>query len=109
MPQLESVEIAGVQIVGREVAGMDDVLSPPALAFVAALHREFNPTRESLLRRRVERQAAIDAGHVPDFLAETRQIREAAWTVAPAPPDLQDRRVEITGPVDRKMIINALN
>ena len=73
------------------------------------LVREFDPQREGLLRRRAERQREIDAGKFPDFLPETAHIRQADWSVAPIPRDLQDRRVEITGPTDRKMIINALN
>ena len=85
------------------------VLTPEALAFVVALQREFNPRRKQLLAARVARQTRLDAGERPDFLAATRQIRETPWIVAPIPADLQDRRVEITGPVDRKMIINALN
>ena len=87
----------------------DRVLTPEALAFVVALQREFNPRRKQLLAARITRQQQLDAGVAPDFLAATRQIRETPWTVAPIPADLQDRRVEITGPVDRKMIINALN
>jgi malate synthase len=86
-----------------------DVLTPEALGFVAALHAEFDGERRSLLARRAERQAAFDAGELPDFLTERSSIRAADWQVAPAPPDLTDRRVEITGPVDRKMMINALN
>ncbi len=85
------------------------ILTREALQFVAALQRELNPRREELLRRREERKGRLDAGERPDFLRETREIREADWTVAPIPRDLVDRRVEITGPVDRKMIINALN
>jgi malate synthase len=86
------------------------VLPPDALAFVADLQREFNPTRLELLAARAERQDRIAAGELPDFLLETRAIREDPdWRVAPAPHDLRDRRVEITGPVDRKMVINALN
>jgi malate synthase len=85
------------------------VLSPDALEFVAGLHRTFNPRREELLEARAERQRRITAGELPDFLAETREVRESDWQVAPVPPDLQDRRVEITGPVERKMMINALN
>ena len=85
------------------------VLTPEALAFVADLHRTFNATREARLRGRAERQAEFDAGAVPDFLEDTRTVREAAWTVAPTPDDLQKRWVEITGPVDRKMMINAFN
>ena len=87
----------------------EEILSADALAFVAELHRRFDATRRSLLAARVERQARIDAGELPDFLPETREVRESDWRVAPAPADLQDRRVEITGPVDRKMVINALN
>ena len=85
------------------------VLTPEALEFVAALHRELNPRREELLQKREERKRRLDAGELPDFLPETKQVRESDWTVAPIPRDLLDRRVEITGPVDRKMIINALN
>jgi len=86
-----------------------DVLTPDALEFVSLLHRELNPTRLALLDRRHERQRALDAGERPDFLAETRSVRDGDWRVAQAPADLQDRRCEITGPVDRKMMINALN
>ncbi len=87
----------------------DFLLSDEALAFVALLHKELNPRREELLALREGRKARLDAGELPDFLPETREIRESDWTVAPIPHDLRDRRVEITGPVDRKMIINALN
>jgi malate synthase len=86
-----------------------EVLTPEALAFVASLQREFGAERKRLLDARVARQAELDAGTLPDFLAETQAVRESEWQVAPAPADLQDRRVEITGPVDRKMVINALN
>ncbi len=86
-----------------------EVLTPAALAFVTHLHREFNPRRQQLLAARAERQLRIDAGEMPDFLPETRSVREGDWSVAPVPADLQDRRVEITGPVERKMMINALN
>jgi malate synthase len=79
------------------------------MAFVAKLVRAFGPRRQELLSRRAEGQQAIDAGELPDFLPETREVREGDWRVAPVPADLQDRRVEITGPVDRKMVINALN
>ena len=79
------------------------------LAFLADLHRKFNPSRLRLLKRREERQARFDAGELPDFLPETSQVRDGDWKVAPIPADLLDRRVEITGPVDRKMIVNALN
>src|SRR5918911_1115867 len=79
------------------------------MCFTTRLHREFNPTRQNLLKRRTERQARLEAGEMPDFLPETKEVREGDWKVAPVPKDLQDRRVEITGPVERKMMINALN
>jgi malate synthase len=85
------------------------ILSPEALDFIAALNEKFGARVPALLKAREERQKRIDAGELPDFLPETRSIRESDWTVAPIPKDLQDRRVEITGPTDRKMIINALN
>jgi malate synthase len=85
------------------------VLTPEASAFLTKLAREFEPRRRELLARRLVRQQKIDAGQMPEFLSETAHIREKEWTVAPIPQDLLDRRVEITGPVDRKMIINALN
>jgi malate synthase len=85
------------------------ILSEEALEFVAALARNFEARRKELLRMRVERQAKIDGGALPDFLPETASIRASEWTAAPIPKDLLDRRVEITGPVDRKMVINALN
>jgi malate synthase len=100
---------AGIQVLAPVAPELAPILSPAALTFVAGLHRRFNPRRQELLRLREERQAAIDAGASLDFLPETRQVRDASWQVAPAPDDLQDRRVEITGPCDRKMIINALN
>ena len=85
------------------------ILSPAAIAFIADLQRTFNARRRLLLDARHERQKRLDAGEKPDFLKDTKKIREAEWTIAPMPQDLLDRRVEITGPVDRKMIINALN
>src|SRR5712691_4061605 len=91
---------AGVKVLAPADEG---ILSPDALAFVALLQRELGPRRAELLARRRSRS------RTPGFLAETRSVREGEWRVAPAPPDLQDRRVEITGPVDRKMMINALN
>ena len=100
---------AGVEVRAPAIEGAAEILTPAALAFVAALHREFNPTRQGLLQRRADRQTALNAGALPDFLSDTRQIREGRWTVSPVPRDLQDRKVEITGPVDRKMVINALN
>jgi malate synthase len=100
---------AGVEL-RAPIEGRDaEILSEGALAFLAELHRRFDGTRRELLARRVERQARIDAGELPDFLPETREVRDGEWRVAPVPADLQDRRVEITGPVDRKMVINALN
>ncbi|MBS0374975.1 MAG: malate synthase A [Proteobacteria bacterium] len=96
-------------MVGGPVAGADAVLTPAAVAFVVDLARRFGPDVTALLARREERQRALDAGALPDFLPETRAIREADWRVAPIPADLADRRVEITGPTDRKMVINALN
>jgi malate synthase len=87
----------------------EEILTKEALAFVERLQRELNPTRVELLEERQERQLDLDAGVNPAFLTETREIRESDWRVAPAPADLQDRRCEITGPVDRKMMINALN
>src|SRR5437868_8759984 len=87
----------------------EQVLTPEAVNFVTTLQREFNARREALLAKREERKQRLDAGELPDFLPETREIRESDWSVAPIPDDLRDRRVEITGPVDRKMIINALN
>ncbi len=87
----------------------DAILTRAALAFVAKLHRALEPRRRELLARRTRVQAELDAGRLPDFLPETKDVREGNWKVAPIPPDLLDRRVEITGPVDRKMVINALN
>src|SRR6478672_1292469 len=85
------------------------ILSAEALEFLVHLSKEFEPRRQQLLERRQTRQAEIDSGKMPDFLEETAAIRSGSWAVAPIPKDLEDRRVEITGPVDRKMIINALN
>jgi malate synthase len=90
-------------------AVFEDTLSREGLEFVERLHRELNPRRLELLEARQERQLRLDAGENPGFLPETREIRESDWRVAPAPPGLVDRRCEITGPVDRKMMINALN
>jgi len=89
--------------------GFDEILTPEALQFISELHSRFEPRRRALLEARVARQAAIDAGALPDFLPETASVRESNWQVAAIPTDLADRRVEITGPVERKMIINALN
>ncbi len=100
---------AGVEILAPMNAGFEKILIPEALAFVAKLVRKHGPTREKLLALRKERQVRIDAGKLPGFLPETRKIRSGNWKIAGIPADLQDRRVEITGPVDRKMVINALN
>jgi malate synthase len=100
---------AGVLIDGEIKPGFEKVLTKEAVAFIADLQRKFNGRREELLALRVERQKRLDAGEKPDFLPQTAKIRESDWTVAPLPQDILDRRVEITGPVDRKMIINALN
>src|SRR5437763_14613266 len=103
-PQPENIHITGA--ITPEFA---EILTPEAVNFVASLARAFSERREALLQMRVRRQAEIDAGKMPDFLPETEHIRTSDWTVSPVPADLQDRRVEITGPVERKMIINALN
>jgi malate synthase len=100
---------AGVHLASPPVGSQAEILSPGALAFVAELHRRFEARRRELLAHRAERRARIRGGALPDFAAETADIRTREWTVARIPPDLEDRRVEITGPVDRKMIINALN
>src|SRR3989440_593677 len=99
----------GIEIRGPITAEFAEILTPEAMAFVATLVPTFPGRREELLQRRVQRQAEIDAGKMPDFLPETERIRQGSWTVAPIPDDLQDRRVEITGPAERKMTINALN
>jgi len=90
--------LEGVEVRGAAITGLVNVLTPEALGFVARLHREFNPTRESLLKRRAQRQAQLDSGVLPDFLPETEFVRRGEWWVAPAPADLENRRVEITGP-----------
>src|SRR5438046_2280261 len=99
----------GLEVLGPVSGQQKEILSPEALRFYAALHREFNPRRLELLRERERRQAAIDRGELPRFLPETKSVREGQWQVLPVPEDLRNRRVEITGPVDRKMVINALN
>jgi malate synthase len=100
---------SGIVIKGQMGPRYREILSPEALAFVAQLQRGFNERRKALLAARVLRQARFDAGELPDFLPETASIRAGNWKIAAIPADLQDRRVEITGPVDRKMVINALN
>ncbi len=98
-----------VQILGRDHPGFDQILTPDALDLVVTLHRAFEPRRQALLAARAARQTAFDAGEMPDFLPETKSVRASDWTIAPQPQDMLDRRVEITGPTDRKMVINALN
>ena len=100
---------AGLAINAKITPEFAQVLTPDALAFFVRLARKFEPTRQSLLVARTARQKEFDAGKLPDFLAGTRHIRDSGWVVAPCPADIQDRRVEITGPTDRKMVINALN
>ena len=100
---------AGVQLLGAVTPAFAEILTPDALAFVAKLQRAFGGRREECLQHRQDRQAALDRGEALDFLPETKPIREGDWTCAPIPADIQDRRVEITGPTDRKMVINALN
>ena len=98
-----------LEIIGPLASGYTEILSDEALALLAALAAEFSPRVAELLDLRVQRQQDIDGGKMPDFLTETREIREADWKVCLVPHDLADRRVEITGPTERKMIINALN
>ena len=116
-PQLQYARAPGpapgagpaVDVSRRPVERAEEVLTAKALELLASLHRRFNARRLELLELRQRRQADIDRGMLPDFLPETAQIRAADWRIAPVPADLADRRVEITGPVDRKMIVNALN
>src|SRR5215469_5082675 len=105
----QKTHVEGIQITGTITPEFAEILTPEAMDFVAMLVRAFADRRVDLLRRREQQQAEIDAGKLPDFLPETEHIRNSEWTIAPVPADLQDRRVEITGPVERKMIINALN
>ncbi|KAG0338021.1 hypothetical protein BG000_004648, partial [Podila horticola] len=103
-------KVPGVTILAKVTPEQAQILTPEALQFVATLHRSFNGTRKTLLQKRVLRQQQIDQGFLPDFLPETKAIRDdVAWRGAIPGPGLADRRVEITGPVDRKMVINALN
>src|SRR5215472_9707885 len=103
------LSLKGIEITGEITPEFAEIVTPEAMNFVATLARAFSARRGELLQRRARRQAELDAGHMPDFLPETASIRNSDWTIAPIPADLQDRRVEITGPVERKMIINALN
>jgi len=105
----QSIHLPGVEILAPISDSYAEILTPEAVAFLVDLQRTFNSRRNQLLAARHQRQKRIDAGEKPDFLASTQHIRDAEWAVAPLPPDILDRRVEITGPVDRKMIINALN
>jgi len=109
---METAEITmnnTLEVKGQISEGFAEILTEDALQFVSNLHKHFNPTRVKLLENRKIRQAELDQGVKPDFLADTEVVRNGNWKIAPVPADLQDRRVEITGPVDRKMIINALN
>ena len=106
-PRIQTPE--GVQVTGELTADATEILTPEALAFLAKLQRAFGARRVECLERRQARQASLDRGELLDFLPETRGIREGDWTCAPISADLRDRRVEITGPTDRKMVINALN
>ena len=100
---------SGVQIDAPILPGFEAILTRPALELVARLHRTFEPQRRVLLAARAERARRLDAGERPDFPAETKAIREGDWKIAPIPKALECRRVEITGPVDAKMVINAFN
>ena len=101
--------VAGAEIAAAVAPRQDEVLTPEAIEFVAELERRFGARRLELLQARDERQERLDQGELPDFLPETRDVRESDWMIEPVPAGLQDRRVEITGPTDRKMVINALN
>ena len=100
---------AGMKITGEILPAYEDILTPEALALVDKLHCAFEPRRQELLAARVERTKRLDAGEIPDFLPETKNVREGDWKVAPVPKALECRRVEITGPVEAKMVINAFN
>lgn len=107
---LDNAQITkGLEITGHPVQGQDEIFTEGALALLDSLCRQFAADVDGLLEKRQQRQARIDKGELPDFLPETRAIRDGKWSIRGIPEDLQDRRVEITGPVDRKMIINALN
>src|SRR6058998_2327117 len=100
---------SGVEVLGEITPAFSEILTPEALAFVAKLQRHFGTRRKQCLKHRQERQRRLHQGEGLDFLPETKQIREGDWKCAPIPSDIQDRRVEITGPTDRKIVINALN
>ena len=103
------IEKSNLKILGKKIPSFDEILTDGALLFVEAIESKFGERRRELLKKREARQVKIDNGMLPNFLSETKNIRSSKWEVSPAPDDLIDRRVEITGPVDRKMIINALN
>jgi malate synthase len=105
----EAPHTSKIEVLGPVEGGFDEILTAEALQFVADLAARFGARVEELLAARQDRQRAINSGEMPDFLPQTRQIRESDWTIAGIPADLTDRRVEITGPTDRKMVINALN
>jgi malate synthase len=105
----DNFQIPGIELPPGQPHLFDRILTPQAIGFVAHLARKYEGRRRDLMKARAERQARLNAGETFGFLPETSSIRHASWTVAPVPADLQDRRVEITGPVERKMIINALN
>ena len=109
MAETGITEMAGLEIHAPITDEFKQILTPEAMEFVAALCREFGPRRKELLANREKVQQGLDAGKLPDFLPETKEVRDGDWKIAPVPADLQDRRVEITGPIDRKMVINALN
>lgn len=104
-----STQTTGIEVVGALKAQYDEILTPEALNFIEELEQQFGARRVQLLQSRKKRQEELDNGKLPDFLPETKHIRTGDWTIAPLPQDLQDRRVEITGPTERKMVINALN
>ena len=99
----------GIDVLGSMDGAYAEILTRQALAFVAMLERRYRSRRRELIVLRADRQTVLDRGERPDFLPRSDLVREGTWRVAPPPPDILDRRVEITGPVDRKMIINALN
>src|SRR5213592_2077902 len=106
----DNFNIPGIQLPPEQPNLFDRILTPQAIGFVAHLHRKYEQRRRDLMKARADRQRSLDSGNAQlGFLPETRCIREAQWTISPIPADLQDRRVEITGPVERKMVINALN
>ncbi|MGH7011833.1 MAG: malate synthase A, partial [Caulobacteraceae bacterium] len=105
----DAAALSSTEIIGTLEGRWGEILSREAAAFLVDLHRSFDRRRLELLAARKERQTRFDAGERPDFLAETAGVRKSGWRIAPLPADLMDRRVEITGPTDRKMVINALN